>query len=113
MNILREGFRHLYRKGKLYRSTGVVLASLVPDSNIQYSLFDDVAKIEKTARIYSALDELSGKFGKHTVTHGAALPAHSKQHKGGRGDVAGRKKMLFDGEGKRQRVGVPVLNLKI
>ncbi len=113
MNILREGFRHLYRKGKLYRSTGVVLASLVPDSNIQYSLFDDVAKIEKTARIYSALDELSGKFGKHTVTHGAALPAHSKQHKGGRGDVAGRKKMLFDGEGKRQRVGLPVLNLKI
>ncbi|RMF94029.1 MAG: DNA polymerase IV [Candidatus Schekmanbacteria bacterium] len=113
MNILREGFLYLYKKGKLYRSTGVVLASLVPEASIQYTLFDDVSKIEKMARVYSAVDELSSKFGKHTVTHCSSLPAHKRQHKGDRGDIALRKKVIFKGENKRQHIGIPVFNLKI
>lgn len=113
MSFLREGFSHLYKNGRLYRSTGIVLASLVPESSVQYTLFDDVARIDKMAKIYGAVDELSLKFGKHTVTHGASLPAHKRQHGGERGDVSERGKNLFSGEGKRQHIGLPVLNLKI
>ena len=113
MTLLKEGFSHLYNNGRLYRSTGVVLASLVPESSVQYTLFDDVAKIDKMAKIYGAVDELSLKFGKHTVTQVASLPAHRRQHKGERGDVSERKKNLFKGEDKRRHVGLPVLNLKI
>jgi DNA polymerase-4/DNA polymerase V len=111
---LREGFERVYRPQTLYRQTGVVLSGLVPDLNIQYSLFDNTAKIEKMARIYNAVDMLSGKFGKHTIQHAASLPAKlQSQHEGDRGDMPERKTDLFRGENKRQRLGLPMLRAKI
>jgi len=47
---------------------------LKPEGDVQYSLFDDTLKIEKMHRSYSALDELSAKYGKYAVHHGASLP---------------------------------------
>ncbi|MHC4358900.1 MAG: DNA polymerase IV, partial [Planctomycetota bacterium] len=81
---------------------------------IQRSLFDDVAKIDKLAKIYSSVDQLSEKFGKHVIQHAASLPAklHS-QHEGERGAVPQRKNKLFRGENKRQRLGLPVINVKV
>jgi DNA polymerase-4/DNA polymerase V len=111
---LREGFDHIYETHLPYRLTGVVLAGLMPESRIQYTLFDDPAKIEKMAKIYHGIDELSARFGKHTVQHAASLPvALQAQHEGDRGDMAGRKTTLFRGENKRQRLGLPMLNIKV
>jgi len=111
---LREGFDHIYTPRELYRQTGVVLAGLVPEISVQYTLFDDVAKIDKLAKIYSAVDVLSGKFGKHSVHHAASLPVKLQgQHEGDRGDVPQRKTSLFRGENRRQRLGLPVLNVKV
>lgn len=111
---LKRGFREAFKAGTLYRSTGVVLAGLMPEKSVQYTLFDDVPKIEKMARIYGAVDRLSEMFGKHTVQHGSSLPAKLQaQHEGERGDVALRKTELFSGENRRQRLGLPVLNVKV
>jgi DNA polymerase-4/DNA polymerase V len=111
---LREGFQHVYRPKTLYRQTGVVLAGLVPEADIQYTLFDNIARIEKMARIYSTVDELSQKFGKHTLQHASSLPTKIQaQHEGERGDVPERKKALFKGENKRQRLGLPMLHVKV
>jgi DNA polymerase-4 len=111
---LREGFRQVYRQGVLYRLTGVILAGLTPENMVQYSLFDDTAHIEKMSRIYSAIDTLSERFGKHTVYHAASLPMRIQaQHEGERGDVPHRKADLFKGENKRQRVGLPLLQMKV
>lgn len=111
---LREGFSRLLRRGVAYRQTGVVLAGLVPEDTIQHSLFDDVAKIEKMARVYGTIDELSAKYGKHTVQHAASLPTKLQaQHEGDRGDTPERKKDLFKGENRRQRLGLPVLQIKV
>ncbi len=111
---LREGFRKLFRPRTPYRQTGVVLAGLVAEREVQYTLFDDTAKIGKMARVYEAVDELSRKFGKHTVQHGASLPTKQQaQHEGGRGDVPQRKGKLFRGENKRQRLGLPLLHVKV
>lgn len=111
---LREGFREIYKPKTLYRSTGVVLAGLAPESSIQYTLFDDVTRIEKMGRIYGAVDKLSRMFGKHTVQHGSSLPAKLQaQHEGKRGDIPKRKTELFKGENRRQRLGLPVLDVKI
>jgi DNA polymerase-4 len=111
---LREGFRYLYRSGKLYRLTGVVLAGLAPEAGIQHTLFDDVAAIQKMSRVYNAVDRLSEKFGKHTVHHAVSLPAKQQaQHEGERGDVPLRKVDLFKGENNRQRLGLPVLHIRI
>jgi DNA polymerase-4/DNA polymerase V len=111
---LREGFRQLYCPDTPYRSTGVVLAGLTPEAGIQYTLFDDTAKIEKMSRVYKAVDELSEKFGKHAVQHAASLPVKLQaQHEGERGDVPQRKGKLFKGENRRQRLGLPMLHMKV
>jgi DNA polymerase-4/DNA polymerase V len=111
---LREGFEHLYRPRELYRQTGVVLAGLVPENHIQHTLFDDMVKIEKTAKLYNTLDGLSERFGKHTLHHAASLPTKQEaRHKGERGDIPKRTTDLFKGENKRQRLGLPVWHLKV
>ena len=111
---LREGFDRVYRKNSFYRQTGVVLSGLVSEAGVQYTLFDDPARIEKMAKIYHAVDELSEKFGKYTVHHASSLPTKiQSQHEGERGDVPKRVTDLFKGENKRQRLGLPLLHIKV
>jgi DNA polymerase-4 len=111
---LRRGFEQVYRPRTLYRQTGVVLAGLVSEAGTQYTLFDDAAKIEKMAKIYECVDELSRKFGKHALQHAASLPTKLQaQHEGGRGDVPERRGNLLKGENKRQHLGLPMLNIKV
>ncbi len=91
-----------------------MLAGLVPENNVQLTLFDNPAKVEKLSRLYSAIDLLSGMFGKHTVQHVSSLPVKlQRQHEGDRGDVPKRKTELWKGENRRQRVGVPMLDMKV
>jgi DNA polymerase-4/DNA polymerase V len=111
---LQEGFAHIYRPNCFYRQTGVVLAGLLPDDRVQYTLFDNTAHIEKMSRIYSTLDMLSEKFGKYTVHHATSLPTKLQvQHEGERGDVPERVMNLLKGENRRQRLGLPVLHIKV
>ncbi len=111
---LREGFDQIYRAGSHYRQTGVVLGGLMPEAGVQYTLFDDTDRIEKFSRIYSAVDMVSEKFGKYAVHHAASLPTKLQtQHEGERGDAPERTTDLFKGETKRQRLGLPVLKVKV
>lgn len=111
---LREGFHHVYQRNSLYRQTGIVLGGLISEAEIQYTLFDEPATIEKMTRVYNAVDRLSKKFGKHTILHAVSLPTKLQaQHEGERGDVPQRKINMFKGENRRQRVGLPMLNVKI
>lgn len=111
---LRKGFNYIYRPNTLYRMTGIILSGLIPNKNIQCDLFDDIVKIGKMVKIYSAIDELSERFGKHTVQHASSIPANLRaQHGGERGDIPMRKKELFNGENRRQRLGLPVLDIKV
>jgi len=112
--LLRDGLDRVYQADSFYRQTGVVLAGLVPETKIQYTLFDDPARIEKMARIYTTVDALSEKFGKYTVHHASSLPTKiQSQHEGERGDVPQRVSDLFRGENKRQRLGLPLLHIKV
>jgi DNA polymerase IV len=112
--LLREGFDSLYSPDTLYRQTGVVLAGLVAESKVQYTLFDDTAKIEKMSKVYDAVDMLSEKFGKYTVQHAVSLPANiQSQHEGERGDIPERKQGLLKGENGRQRLGLPMLDVEV
>ncbi|HET6513585.1 MAG TPA: DNA polymerase IV [Thermodesulfovibrionales bacterium] len=111
---LGEGFRRLYQTGVLYRQTGVVLSGLMPEDKIQYTLFDNTARIEKMSRIYDTVDQLSQRFGKYAIQHAASLPTKlQSQHEGERGDTPERKTDLFKGENKRQRLGLPMLHVKV
>ena len=113
-DILRKGFKQLYQPKALYRQSGVVLAGLIEEKGLQYTLFEDTSKIEKMAKIYESVDRISRKFGKHTVQHAASLPAKLQaQHEGERGDVPMRRAILFKGENKRQRLCLPMLHVKV
>jgi hypothetical protein len=92
----------------------VVLAGLVQNSIVQYTLFEDAAHIEKMVRIYHAVDLLSERFGKYTLHHGVGLPTKLQaRHEGERGDAPQRASKLFKGENRRQRLGLPMLHIKV
>lgn len=111
---LRRGFAQTYNPKSLYRSTGVVLAGLLPKSSVQGNLFDDISRIKKMEKIYNVVDGISAKFGKHTIQHCSSLPAKLQaQHEGKRGDTPNRKTELFKGESKRQRLGLPLVTIKV
>jgi len=113
-NALNEGFERIYRANTPYRQTGVVLADLTAETTCQHTLFDDPVRIEKMSRLYQAVDQLSDKFGKHTVRHGASLLArHRAQHAGDRGNLPDRRTDQFPGETSRQRLGIPLVRIKI
>lgn len=114
LGLAREGFREIYRPNTLYRATGVVLAGLVADGKVELTLFDDAVRIEKLSKLYGAIDTLSEAYGKHTVGHVSSLPVKTqRQHEGERGDVPMRKTELFKGETRRQRLGLPLLDVKV
>jgi hypothetical protein len=86
----------------------------VPENKVQLTLFDDTAKIERMSKIYSTVDTLSKKFGKHTLQHASSLPVKLQaQHEGERGDVPGRRVNMFRGENRRQRLRLPVLDVNV
>jgi DNA polymerase-4/DNA polymerase V len=114
LEATRTLFHHLFTERELYRATGIVLTHLAPSQDLQISLFEDPVKIEKLSKLYGAVDTLSARFGKHTVHHGASLPAKLQaQHEGDRGDVASRKQTLLKGENTRQRLGLPLWDVKV
>lgn len=65
-------FAQIFKANILYRATGIVLLDLQTASQIQLNLFEAPLKIEKLIRVYSALDALDKKFGKHTLYLGSS-----------------------------------------
>lgn len=109
-----RGFKQVYRPTTRYRSTGVVLVGLVSAKSTQYGLFDDVLKLEKISSLYGAVDTLAKKYGKHAVFHASSLPVKLQtQHEGERGAIPKRKGDLFRGETRRQRLGLPLVRIKV
>lgn len=111
-DVIRDAFLGLYQKGVLYSATGVVLMEMSCDLPIQYSLFDDTIKAEKVQTLYAAMDEISRRFGKHTL-HLGGSHAIEVLGKGKRGDPTSREKAQLPGETKRRHLGLPILRHKI
>ena len=66
-------------------------------------------KVEKFMKIYRGVDELSARYGKHTMFLGTSLEAQKfGAHLTERGDDPERHKNLLLGETKRRRLGIPM-----
>jgi DNA polymerase-4/DNA polymerase V len=109
--IIHDIFASCYCPKDIYRSTGVVLLDLEPDTNIQYSLFDDPLQVEKIRSLYDVADELGRKFGKHTLHLGSSHPI-DKLGKGRRGTPTVREQTQLKGETQRRHLGLPLLHVK-
>jgi DNA polymerase-4/DNA polymerase V len=113
-DILRATAEHyddVFKKGTLYRSTGVTLTKLKPAGSGQLDLFGAVEKSQGIKKVFESVDELSEKYGKHVVYMGSSFDAmHRNAHLGGRGDLPTRtqKENLFKGETFRRRLNIPM-----
>lgn len=109
----RDIFGSLIRKGKIFRATGVVLSDLNP-AVLQPDLFSSGAKMQKMVKLYESVDELAGRFGKHSIFLGSSFEAQKfGAHLGDRGDIPDRQKDKLTGENRRRRLGIPMLFAKI
>lgn len=144
--LLEGMLKQIYRPAALYRQTGIVLAALEHEGHRQFELFEDAVKPARMQHLAMDIDEINGKYGKHTVGCGMKLyidgkvrtdplrsslaerkPVYAKREGGSRPDtktagksvrlerweLPARKKALLPGETRRQRLGIPVLCLKL
>lgn len=100
----------VFKKGVEYRATGVVLCELVANVNNQLDLFGAYEKSAALTKVFTSMDEIAEKYGKHTVFLGSSFNAVKfASHLGDRGDVTERVKNLFKGETARRHLAIPML----
>jgi hypothetical protein len=114
VHAIEPVFTQLFQGQEEYRATGIVLTKLQEDVMVQLDLFGEVVRAEKLSKVYLAVDHMREYYGKHTVFLGSSLLAQKfAQHLGDRGDEPQRRRKLFRGESKRQRLGIPMLMGKL
>jgi hypothetical protein len=97
-----------------YRATGVVLAALEEDTVVQFDLFGEALGSEKRGKLFSAVDDVRTRFGKHTPFLGSSFLANGfTQYLGDRGDAPERKARLLKGETARRRLAIPMFMGKV
>lgn len=109
---LSQMFNRLYRGGRLYRSTGVVLGDLSVVAQSQLNFFEDPLRVIKSDQVSRAVDEVNTRYGKHKVHLADSLPANEYQQgrlPSAREFLPERKKNLLPGENFRRRLGIPLL----
>jgi DNA polymerase IV len=110
LNAIKNDFDKIFNSNVLYRATGIILSDLDIQKNKQLDLFGKVAVSKKFAKIFSSVDEMAKKYGKHALFLGTSFEAiKSAQHKNDRGVKSERKFKLFKGETVRKRLYLPML----
>ena len=113
IQVVEPVFRELFQSGTFYRATMINLSELTTPSG-QVDLFGGTLHVEKYRRLYAGIDELRGKYGKHTVHLGTSAIAHAfGAHLGERGDVPARQVNHLSGERGRKRVNIPSLQIAL
>lgn len=109
-----ELFEKIFKSEELYRLTGVVLSKIEGEHARQYSLFEDPAKIESWRALDQVMDRTNELYGKHTLHLGSTLGlGRYRQHLSERGDLPERKLQLLEGETFRQRLNLPMWQIKV
>jgi DNA polymerase-4/DNA polymerase V len=109
VKVAEEHFAHIYDPRTMYRTTGVVLFSLEPNLIKQVDLFGEAVRAKEVLKLYSVIDLINKKYGKHKIYLASSMQAHTfGLHQGERGDEPQRKTDLFKGETKRKRIGIPM-----
>ena len=75
---------------------------------------EDTCHIQALRALSRVIDEVNSAYGKHTLHLGSTDRLNQfSQHLGDRGDLAPRKKILLKGETFRQRLKLPLWNVKV
>ena len=107
-------FDKLFNPSLKYRKSGIILNDLEVDNETQYDLFEDVCRIKALREISKVIDEVNSIYGKHSLHLGSTDCLNRfSQHLGERGDFASRKINLLKGETFRQRLKVPLWDVRV
>lgn len=107
--VLRDAFGGLRERHVLYRATGVILLDLMPDAQVQYSLFEDALRAERVERLYEAADAVGAKYGKHAL-HLGGSHLIEERGKGKRGTPTVREQTVLYGETRRRHLPLPIFH---
>lgn len=98
----QEVFSKIFRADVRYRASGVVLAHLVEHTAEQTDLFGGHVRLKKFEEVYASIDELSKRYGKHTVFLGSTMQAlHMRDED--------EERVTPRSVGKYKSIGIPVL----
>ncbi len=113
--LAKELFDSLYQEGVQYRTTGVTLAELTDHSHVQQSLFESSQTLAKMEQVYSSIDSLAEKFGRHAVHLGGSLVAHTAEQKEKEAEATPWKKLTesITGKNTHLRLNIPMLALHL
>ena len=110
IKMIDKYFNSVYNSDKLFRSSGIVLMDLAENVCRQVDLFNEVISAEKISKIFSSVDGINKRYGKHTLFLGSSFLAMNKsQHAGQRAQATERSDNLFKGETFRKHLSIPYL----
>ncbi len=111
-SLCTELFEDIYRKGLVYRATGIVFSDIVRQGNDNLTLFEDAVRVKNLRKLSEVTDKINSLYGKHSLYVASSNPANTKdQHT--RNCTAWRKKTLLKGESFRRRLALPLLRLRV
>jgi DNA polymerase V len=76
VRIALQALKKVYRNGYIYKKAGIIVSDIVPQSQQQLSLFDNLDR-EKHRQIMSSIDIINNKMGKDKVR--LAVQGHQKR----------------------------------
>lgn len=110
LGSVKQQFQQLVQPGTAYRATGVVLFDLLPSNQLQLSLFETGARVEQWEKIYASVDQLSKRYGKHTVFQGSSLLIHNAPDQRQQQRKLGNSNTVGATPRSRQFLGLPLLS---
>ena len=66
----QEAFAQIFRKGYHYKKAGILVMDIIPESQVQTSIFDNLDR-DKQAKAMKALDLINGRYGIDVVRLGS------------------------------------------
>lgn len=105
--VLLSAFKKMFSRHHSYRTTGIILTNLQTDQSVQESLFADQIKILKMEKLTKVIDDINGRFGKHTLHQATTLPINITSRGEKRKSTSERWQNIWRGENIRQHLYLP------
>ena len=68
LSYILEGLKTIYKKGYFYKKAGVTVSGIIPDSHMQYDMFDKVDRY-KSQNIMKTIDQVNHKMGRDFIRY--------------------------------------------
>lgn len=82
IEVAEENFKSLFKRGVVYRTTGVILQDLIAENSVPVDLFNSGSRSKRFEMIHRQIDNLEDKLGKRVVYLASTHKAVNASKKG-------------------------------